>query len=63
MPCSVRGVASASISSCLMFMPTTGVAIGAGDSATTWTVSVTARGTQRDFLLDHPAERNDGRPG
>ena len=43
-PCSVRGVASASTSSCLMLVPTIGVAIGAGVSATTWTVSDTPAG-------------------
>ena len=41
MPWIVRGVASCSISSFLMFWPTTGVVIGAGSSAVTCTDSAT----------------------
>ena len=61
MPWIVRGVASGSISSCLKFAPTTGVAIGAGVSATTCTVSATPAGAHRDVLLDRQTERHAGR--
>ena len=62
MPSIVRGVASASISSCLKFMPTTGVAIGAGDSADDLHRFGDARGAHRHVLLDGQSERHGGRP-
>ena len=61
MPWIVRGVASRSISSCLKLAPTTGVAIGAGVSATTVTVSATPAGRIDDVLFDGQAEQHVGR--
>jgi hypothetical protein len=54
MPCSVRGVASASTSFCLMLSPTTEFAIGPGVSATTWTLCVTPAACSLTFCSTVP---------